>query len=187
MKVEVLKYPTQEDWNLCKLCALNTAGFSKMKNEPDEAWKRMILRSEHSPIRVLQFAIKVEMPYWVSVHYVRHKFGVEHFVSTQRDDRTHDTISRADKPQGELVSHIMYLNAQELIQICHKRLCAQASPETRQVCLAIVKEVLKTNPEFSEVLVPLCEYRNGLCTEPFPCGKALKKDISKNALEDDGK
>jgi thymidylate synthase ThyX len=184
MNVEVLKYPTQEDWNLCKMCALNTAGFSKMVNEPDEKWKKAILRSEHSPIRVLQFCFKIEMPYWVSVHYVRHKFGVEHFVSTQRDDRTKDTVSRADKPQGEMVSHIIYLNAAELVQICPKRLCMQASPETREVCKAIVEAVVKTNPEFKEVLVPLCEYRNGLCTEFFPCGRFKN---SQKADEDDGK
>jgi hypothetical protein len=184
MKIEVLKYPTQEDWNLCKMCALNTAGFSKMVNEPDEKWKKAILRSEHSPIRVLQFCFKIEMPYWVSVHYVRHKFGVEHFVSTQRDDRTKDTVSRADKRQGEMVSHVIYLNAAELVQICHKRLCMQASPETREVCKAIVEAVLKTNPEFKEVLVPLCEYRNGLCTEFFPCGRFKN---SQKADEDDGK
>ena len=36
----------------------------------------------------------------------------------------------------------------------------------------IKQEVLKTNPEFEGLLVPLCEYRNGKCTEMFPCEKA---------------
>ena len=112
----------------------------------------------------------MEIPYWVSVHFCRHKFGVEHFVSTQRDDRhPEETILRADKPQGEIVSHVMYINAQELMHMARKRLCNQASPETREVMQMIVKEVLKTNPEFKGLLVPACDYQGGQCNEFFPC------------------
>ena len=180
MKVEMIKHPTEEDWAFCKECTLNTVG-KIMVNAPTDEWKIKLLNSEHSPIRTLWFAFKMEIPYWVSVHLVRHKIGVEHFVSTQRDDRNAGTASRADAPQGTLVSHLMYINAAELVQFCHKRLCAQASPETREVAIAIVKEVLKTNPEFKSVLVPLCEYRNGLCTEFKPCGRFNK---NKNDADD---
>ena len=65
----------------------------------------------------------------------------------------------------------MYVNAQELVNMAHARLCKQASKETREVMQMIVTEVLKTNPEFKTVLVPKCEYRNGKCTEFFPCQK----------------
>ena len=30
------------------------------------------------------------------------------------------------------------------------------------------------NPEFKDVLVPLCEYRGGICTEFYPCGRNKK-------------
>ena len=29
----------------------------------------------------------------------------------------------------------------------------------------------EANPELKGLLVPLCIYRNGKCTEMFPCGK----------------
>ena len=32
-------------------------------------------------------------------------------------------------------------------------------------------EAIKVCPELKELLVPLCIYRNGKCTEMFPCGK----------------
>jgi hypothetical protein len=112
----------------------------------------------------------MEIPYWVSVHFCRHNHGVVHFVSTQRDDRhPEETVSRADKPQGEIVSHIMYINAQELMFMARKRLCNQASPETREVMQMIRDEVLKTNPEFKEFLVPACTYQGGNCHEFVPC------------------
>lgn len=171
MKVEMIKHPTDEDWLFCRQCTLNTVGKTTTKL-PTEEWKKKLIESEHSPIRTLWFAFKLEIPYWVSVHYVRHKFGVEHFVASQRDDRQAEvTIPRAEKPQGELVSHIIYVNAQEFIQMAHKRLCNQASPETREVMREMVRLAVETNPEFKDVLVPLCAYRNGKCTEMFPCGK----------------
>ena len=171
MKIEMIKHPTDEDWLFCRQCTLNTIG-KKTSKLPTDEWKVKLLKSEHSPIRTLWFAFRMEIPYWVSVHFCRHKFGVEHFVSTQRDDRhPEETVSRADKPQGEMVSHIMYINAQELMQMARKRLCNQASPETREVMKMIVNEVLKTNPEFKEFLVPACVNQGGNCHEFISCKK----------------
>lgn len=173
MTVEMIKYPTDEDWLFCKQCTLNTVGLKSSKM-PTEEWKHQLLKSEHSPIRTLWFGFKLEIPYWVSVHLSRHKFGCEHFVQSQRDDRQKElNISRKDKPQGEIVSHIIYVNAQELMHIARKRLCNQASKETRQVVQMMCDEVLKTNPEFEGLLVPACEYQHE-CNEMFPCGKANK-------------
>lgn len=170
MNIEMIKYPTNEDWLFCKQCALNTIG-KNTTNIPNEEWKQKIIESEHSPIRTLWFAFRLEIPYWVSVHYTRHKFGVEHFVSTQRDDRNINNTPRAEKPQGELVSHIIYVNAQELINMSHKRLCNQASKETREVMQEIVKLVNEKCPYMKTMLHPNCGYRNGKCTEFYPCNK----------------
>ncbi len=169
MNIEMIKSPSEEDWMFCKTCTLNTIGKSSTLSPTDE-WKIKILESEHSPIRTLWFAFKMDIPYWVSVHLVRHKIGVEHFVQSQRNDRQ-QKYDRNSAPQGEQVSHIMYINAQELVKMAQLRLCLQASKETREVVQEIVKLVVKEQPEFEKVLVPRCEYRNGMCTEFFPCGK----------------
>ena len=168
MKVELLKYPSEQDLLWVKQCTLNTVGKETTK-APTEEWIERLVKAEHSPIRELWFGVRLTIPYWVSVHFVRHHIGVNHYVQTQRDDRTDGTVSRSDKPQGELVSHIMSINAQELIQMSHKRLCKQASLETRQVMKMIVDEVISKCPYMKDVLVPLCVYRNGKCTEMFPC------------------
>ena len=169
ISVEILKHPTDEDWMWCKTCTLNTIG-KKTAQMPTEEWKKKILAAEHSPIRELWFGIRMTVPYYVSVHLTRHSMGVTHYVQSQRNDRQ-DNYDRNAARQDAMVSHIMSVNAQELIYMAHKRLCAQADPTTRKVMNMIVEEVLKTNPEFKDVLVPLCEYRNGKCTEFFPCGK----------------
>ena len=182
MKVEILKHPTKEDWNWAKTCTLNTVGKVSEKDATD-AWKVKLLMAEHSPIRELWFGIKMEIPYYVSVHLVRHHIGVNHYVQTQRDDRTNDTTPRAEKPQGAMVSHIMSINAQELLFLAHKRLCNQASPETREVVKEICRQVIEVNPEFKDLLVPLCAYRGGLCTEFNPCGYNKKFQNKENDLE----
>ena len=166
MKVEVLKYPTENDLLWVKQCTLNTVGKSTTK-APTEEWLVRLIEAEHSPIRELWFGIKMEIPYWVSVHFVRHHIGVNHYIQTQRSDRT--GINRDNKPQGEIVSHIMSVNAQELVFMTHKRLCKQASAETQAVMREIVKKVVEVAPYMKSVLVPLCAYRNGKCTEMFPC------------------
>lgn len=177
-KVEILKHPTDADWLWCKTCTLNTVGKSSTKL-PTEDWKRRLIAAEHSPLRELWFGIKMEIPYWVSVHFVRHHIGVNHYVQSQRNDRQ-DKYDRTEAPQGAPVSHIMSINAQELVFMAHRRLCRQAAPETREVMEEIVRQVRETNPEFAEVLVPMCVYRNGKCTEFNPCGyyKTVKQDTN---------
>ncbi len=172
MKVELLRYPSSADWAWCKNCTLNTVG-KKATTAATSEWKKKILESGHSPIRELWFGFKLEIPYWVSVHMVRHHIGVNHYVESQRNDRQ-DKYDRNAARQDETVSHILSVNAQELIQMSHKRLCNQASPETREVMKMMVEAVLEVCPEFKTVLVPECVYRGGRCTEFFPCGKNNK-------------
>lgn len=172
-KVELIKYPTEKELFWCKVCTLNTVG-KKVTKIPTEEWIKKLVEAEHSPIRELWFGIKMEIPYWVSVHFVRHHIGVNHYVQSQRDDRNNNAIPRNEKPQGEIVSHIMSINAQELINMAHKRLCRQASEETRQVMQMIVNEVIKVAPYMRSVLIPMCKYRGGLCNEMFSC-KEMKE------------
>ena len=167
-KVELLKYPTQSDWEWVKTCTLNTVG-KKSVNAPTEEWKKKLILSEHSPLRELWFGIRMEIPYYVSVHYVRHHIGVNHYIQSQRNDRQ-TNYDRTKAPQDAIVSHIMSVNAQELVFMAHKRLCMQADEYTREVMKEIVRKVVAVCPEFEEVLVKLCKYRNGKCTEFFPCG-----------------
>lgn len=166
--VEILKYPTEEDWMLCKKCTLNTVGKDSTKLPTDE-WKRKLLLSEHSPIRTLNFCIKMIIPYYVSVHFCRHFTGVTHFVQSQRNDRQ-ENYDRTKAPQDAPVSHMMYINAQELMFMARRRLCMQADPFTRKVMEEICMQVIDVCPEFNKTLEPMCSYRGGRCTEFNCCG-----------------
>ena len=88
MKVELIKHPTTDDWILSKQCALVTVG-KEAKTEPTTEWNHSIPEARHSPIRVLNFVFKLEIPYWVSVHLCRH-IHAQPFVRSQRNDRQSD-------------------------------------------------------------------------------------------------
>lgn len=173
-KVEMLRHPTDEDWERCKLLALNTMGKKFIEgSEVTQRWRKNILDAGHSPIRTLMFTFRLTLPSYLSVHFVRHKFGVEHYVQSQRNDRQ-DKYDRRKAPQNVPVSHIMDINAAELIQMSHLRLCGKADEETQMVMQAMCIQVENSNPEFINLLVPNCVYCNSLCHEMQSCNmKAL--------------
>ena len=115
---------------------------------------------------------------WVSVHFVRHKHGIEHWVTTQRSDRT--GVDRDNSTQDAPVSHECEANAQALIFISRRRLCNQASAETRKAWREVVAEVENVDPVLASVLVPECIYR-GFCPEFKSCGYA-ETEAYKEAL-----
>ncbi len=167
-------------WRDVADAARTTVRMEEGEKEPGSAWKRNILLSEHSPIRQMTFRWKwINLKYWVSVHFVRHKIGIEHFVSTQRTDRT--GVNRDETPQSALVNHECFANAQAIIFISRKRLCCQASQETTAAWKQVLDEVKKREPELYSVCVPECVYR-GFCPEFKTCGYANTQAFQK-ALE----
>lgn len=178
MKVEWLKH--EDSWQDIKNATMTTIGKSKGKY-PDSEWKLKLIRAEHSPIRKLTFSWKwSDLPYWISVHMVRHKIGIEHFVKTQRTDRT--GIDRAELPQGAFVEHECFANAQALLTISRKRLCSCASADTTKAWQMVKDEVAKVEPELAHCMVRECIYR-GFCPEMFGCGFDKTERFQKELAE----
>ena len=170
----------EDNWQDVKNATMNTIG-KKKGSYPDSQWKHALLLAEHSPIRKLRFSWRWEdLPYWVSVHFVRHKFGIDHFVKTQRTDRTGE--DRTELPQGAPVNHECEANAQALINISRKRLCSCASPETRAAWQQVKDAVAETEPELARCMVRECVYR-GFCPEMFSCGYAETEAFRKELEE----
>lgn len=155
-------------WPKVKRAARTTISKEGEGQYPSATWKKTILLAEHSPIRKINVAWKwCDLKSWVSVHYVRHKHGIEHWVTTQRSDRT--GVDRDSMPQSTLVEHECEANAQALIFISRRRLCRQASPETTAAWNEVKAEVKKVDPVLASVMVPECVYR-GFCPEFKSCG-----------------
>jgi hypothetical protein len=155
-------------WRDVANAARTTIRMEEGEKEPSSSWKKRILLAEHSPIRKLFVSWKwSDLPYWVSVHFVRHKYGIEHFVSTQRTDRT--GTDRTGQRQDAPVEHECIANAAEVMFISRRRMCRQASPETREAWQLVIDELKKSEPELASCCVPECVYR-GFCPEFKSCG-----------------
>ena len=169
-KIELLRIPTEDDWKRCLMLARCTQGKFDAPKEPSVDWKRKILRSEHSPIRTLMFTIKMDgIPYCNSVHFVRHNYGVEHYVQSQRKNP-----DRGAERQDAPVTHIMDINAQELIFMARKRLCYNADTVTREIMWTICREITEEEPYWMNVLLPACGCNEDNCREFKPCGAFQK-------------
>lgn len=167
MKIEITKVT---DWQRVVDAARFTQGKKSLGHEPSDEFKKQMILSEHSPLRELEFDIKMYgIPYWVSNHFVRHVHA-QPFVSTSRPDITGSKIPRHDMRQDDLVNLQLSLNAQEIINISKLRLCNKASKETREVWYKVIDELAQIEPYLASACVPQCVYR-GFCPEAKPCGR----------------
>ncbi len=168
-------------WPKVKRSARTTINREGEGIYPSDSWKKTILLAEHSPIRRIRFSWKwKDLKSWVSVHFVRHKIGIEHWVTTQRSDRT--GIPRDKLPQDASVSHECEADAQALISISRRRLCNQAASETRAAWQEVKDQVAEVDPILASVMVPECIYR-GFCPEFHSCGYANTKEYAEMLAE----
>ncbi len=159
MQCKVIKHTSVKDAR----DAINSTMFSGFEAK---ASLKQIYMWMHSPIRTQIFSIQLSDIYsFVSTHLVRHVTTVP-FVQSKRTDRGGNGM----EDRYTLVNHRIFCNAESIINMANKRLCYQASPETRDVMIMMKEELRKIDPDLAYYLVPQCVYRGGICPEPKPCG-----------------
>lgn len=175
--VEISDVEVLGDWQDVLSAARVTMGKEDATKEPSNFWKKKILRAEHSPIRRMFFKWKWEnLPSFVSVHFVRHKHGIEHFVKSQRTDRT--GVLRNKLPQDAPVTHSCMADTQALINASRVRLCMKADPETRQAWKMLKQKVHEVDPIVAQMMVPNCVYRRA-CPEMECCNWCYTSDYER--------
>lgn len=182
MRIEIKNYV--DSWQIIKDNAMFTIHKDTGKY-PSSDWKKKILRAEHSPIRSGRLIINCyDVPSFVIGHIARHNIGFTPFVSTLRNDRTeYDTVPDRNTPNGLRFDG----NFQSFINISRRRMCGQASKETRYFWNAVMPAIAEVEPELYFSCVPECVYRGG-CPEFTACGfwhKFMKLVESENKSLDD--
>lgn len=161
--VEIVSRP---DMLAMKYAAWVTRGktedqLSMIESEPSRVFLERMLEVKHSPIRCLSYMIIMyDVPYYVSVHYSRHKIGVEHFVKSQRPN-----IDRSIARQGALVTHAMYLNVDALCTILSRRLCTKADKHTQELAQKIREAFVKEDELYDYYLPRPCRCCVNCCIQ----------------------
>ena len=182
MKTEILKI--KGDWQEVVDDCRATVKKPSLGHEPSADFKRRILLSEHSPIRDLMVKFRwADIKYWVAMHWKTHHW--ESRVDSQRNDRQ-VRYDREKAGQDAPVDFLGDVNVQHTIDTWRKRLCRQASAETREYAEDFKRALHEVQPEWSDVLVPNCVYRFG-CPEMNACGywKCLIKETDWAIMTDD--
>jgi hypothetical protein len=175
-----MKITTLVRWSTALLAARTTISKKDINKQPSKKWKLQMLYAEHSPIRSVRYFIEItNLKRWISTHLVRHFLGINHFVGTQRTDRT--GIDRSKLTQDEESVHAIDMNAQAFINVSRKRLCKQSSEETTKVWRTVISTLKQKDPELASVCVPECVYR-GFCPELQPCGYSESTNYTNNRV-----
>lgn len=189
MKKPTVEVVQETPWKRALNAARRTIGKKPLDKEPSEEWKKKVIMAEHSPIKLVEYRISyTDLRQWVGVHILRHPYTLP-MIHTQRVDRRDidamvekvmgildDDIKKSEDFnkrdylfQGEVNDQDFYVNAQTLINISRKRLCACASPETRYAWKLVKDAVAEFDPTMAAFMVPNCVYR-GRCPEVNSCG-----------------
>lgn len=153
------------DWREIRNLCRTTIGKGDLSTEPSDEWIKKILIAEHSPIRHSLITVEIKnIPYAYMGHLVRHHVGVTPYVQTSRSDRT--GVDRGQKSQLDTVDMCLDLNIQSLINISRKRLCLQASAETRYIWDLVIEKIRECEPLIADICVPQCVSYGG-CIETF--------------------
>jgi len=168
-KITLLEYPDCDDWGEVYRRALITAG-KKREKIPTSEWIDKILEARHSPIRRAWYSFMLEdIPSNTSVHFCRHVHASP-YVSSLRNDRQEWTDGDS-APRCAPVQMILDVNAEELMVMANKRLCAQAAPITRAIMQGMADLAGRATPEIKRHLVPMCVRDGGRCHEMRSCGR----------------
>jgi thymidylate synthase ThyX len=164
MLIKIIK---TKDWDFVLEAALYTQGKEPIHVFPSEAWKKKTVIAQHSPLRQLEFMVKIEhVPNFIHNHLVRH-VHLQPYIRTMREDLTgvsSDKITRNTHNNGMYI-----INAQEVINVSKARLCHKASKETREVWEAVVNDLSNIEPLLASMCVPKCICQ-GYCDEYQTCG-----------------
>lgn len=150
--------------------------FTMLKDFEAKITLDKLYKCEHSPMRTQLFIIRsYGIKSFVAYHFRTHHVGVvDHFITSQRDDR--GGIGRESRE--EPVNYMVIINAKGLIDMARKRLCKQAHKDTKNVMLAIKRAVYKVDPDLAKYMVKECEYRGGICHELKSCNELSEMFIN---------
>ena len=125
--------------------------------------------SNDSILEIPEYWVFAKAPRSVAAQLRTHekKNGVYFWMGTGRPDRA-DAVP-GEYSREQLVPFAMKLTARALKEIAHFRMCSKAEKPTRDFMSLLKAEFCQIEPELAKQMMPLCQFRGGICTEFNSC------------------
>ena len=139
--------------------------------------KSKLFASNDSILEIFEYYAICKAPRSVAAQLRTHekKHGMYFWMGTARPDRP-DAVP-GEYSREQIVPFVMKLTAKAIKEISHYRMCKKAEKPTRDFMVMFKRTLEGVEPELAKQMMPLCQYRNGLCTEFNSCQR--KKNESK--------
>lgn len=161
MNIEIFKIEQTED--MLRRTLKHCWGVQSKMN------KSKLFACNDSILEIPEYYVICTAPRSVAMQLRTHekKHGMYFWMSTARPDR--EDAVKGDYSREQEVDFVMKLTAKAIKEISHYRMCKKAEYPTRKFILAFREELRKIEPALAENMMPLCQYRGGVCTEFNSC------------------
>ena len=138
-----------------------------LRKKPDT---RKIYGSDDSIGEAERFVALCEVPRSVAMQLVTHrkKMGNYSWMSSGRPDLAYSLKTEYSRTQQVRIA--MVFTPRGLIDMSHYRMCKKAEEPTRRFMDLLRCAMQELDPEVARYMMPMCAYRNGLCTMIHGCG-----------------
>lgn len=163
MKIEIVKIEQSDE--MMQRTLQHCWGVESKMN------KRKIYACNDSILEIPEYWCFCQAPRSVAAQLRTHekKHGMYFWMGTGRPDRT-DAIP-GEYSREQIVPFVMKLTARAIKEISHYRMCRKAEEPTREFMALFRSTLAEIEPELAEQMMPLCDYRGGICTEFNSCIK----------------
>ena len=161
MKIEIIKIEQSEE--MLRRTMEHCWGVKSKMN------KGKIFASNDSILEIPEYWCFCQAPRSVAAQLRTHekKHGMYFWMSTGRPDRP-DAVP-GEYSREQIIPFVMKLTARAIKEISHYRMCGKAEKPTRDFMSLFKAELCQIEPELAKQMMPLCEYRGGICTEFNSC------------------
>ena len=138
-----------------------------LKNPPNV---KKIYGSDDSIGEAERFVVLATVPRSVAMQLVTHrkKMGNYSWMSSGRPDLKYSLTTEYSRTQQVKIA--MVFTPRGIIDMAHYRMCQKAEAPTRRFMDLLKLAVNDLDPYVAMYMMPMCAYRNGLCTMVHGCG-----------------
>lgn len=136
---------------------------------PKQPNKARLYASDDSIHEAEQYVMLCEIPRSVAMQIVTHRKKHRNYswMSSARPDLAVSLTTEYSRTQ--IVRLAMVFTPRGIIDMAHYRMCTKAEEPTRRFMWLLKDAIHEIEPALADLMMPMCAYRNGLCTMLRSC------------------